>query len=389
MDFNINNFLSSSLGETLGGSLMRALTAILVLIIGMMIAKFISGLVRKGINSTGVQNRFGNSSFNIAKSVAKIVYWVLLIFVLLTVLNMMGVTGALEPLQNMIGQITGYLPKILAGGVIGFVGYTLASICREAVGMAEPGVDRLVAKAGMTNDFDVMGILKQIVFIVVLVPIVLIALDTLDIEMISEPAKNMLNKLMNAIPNIIAAAITLFVFSFVGRFIKNFLLELLDNLKLDSKVNGLGIGNVIPQNQSVASIVSNVVYYLILVFGLMTAVDYLGFDKLSSMFDTILDLTGRIIFGGVILLIGNAISTFVARQLEGGDKTVAQIARVATMALFMAIGLRYMGIADDIVNLAFGLILGALAVAFALAFGLGGREAAGEQARRFFNKFNK
>jgi hypothetical protein len=46
------------------------------------------------------------------------------------------------------------------------------------------------------------------------------------------------------------------------------------------------------------------------------------------------------------------------------------------MGLVIAMGLRAMGIADSIVNMAFGLTLGAVAVAFALAFGLGGRAAA-------------
>ncbi len=48
-----------------------------------------------------------------------------------------------------------------------------------------------------------------------------------------------------------------------------------------------------------------------------------------------------------------------------------------------------MDIADSIVNLAFGLALGAVAVAFALSFGLGGKDAAGAQMKKFFEKFNK
>jgi hypothetical protein len=51
-------------------------------------------------------------------------------------------------------------------------------------------------------------------------------------------------------------------------------------------------------------------------------------------------------------------------------------------------GLRAMGIADDIVNLAFGLTLGAIAVAVALSFGLGGREAAGELMKNWLSKFH-
>ena len=49
-------------------------------------------------------------------------------------------------------------------------------------------------------------------------------------------------------------------------------------------------------------------------------------------------------------------------------------------------GLLAMGIADDMVNLAFGLTLGALAVAFALSFGRGGRKAAGRQMEYWLSK---
>lgn len=56
------------------------------------------------------------------------------------------------------------------------------------------------------------------------------------------------------------------------------------------------------------------------------------------------------------------------------------------MGLVLAMGLKAMGIADSIVNLAFGLTLGSVAVAFALSFGLGGREAAARLLRRIQDK---
>jgi hypothetical protein len=68
---------------------------------------------------------------------------------------------------------------------------------------------------------------------------------------------------------------------------------------------------------------------------------------------------------------------------------VAVVARVAILGLVIAMGLRAMGIADDIVNLAFGLTLGSVAVAFALAFGLGGREAAGRQMEHWLSQLRK
>jgi hypothetical protein len=57
------------------------------------------------------------------------------------------------------------------------------------------------------------------------------------------------------------------------------------------------------------------------------------------------------------------------------------------LGLFIAIALRTMGIANEIVTLAFGLTLGAAAVAFALSFGLGGREAAGKQMEHMLSRY--
>ena len=68
---------------------------------------------------------------------------------------------------------------------------------------------------------------------------------------------------------------------------------------------------------------------------------------------------------------------------------MASLARTAILVLVAAMGLRAMGIADDIVNIAFTLILGAAAVAIALFFGLGGREAAGTQMEYWLSKLRK
>lgn len=68
------------------------------------------------------------------------------------------------------------------------------------------------------------------------------------------------------------------------------------------------------------------------------------------------------------------------------SEVLATVARYAILALVFAIGLNAMGLADTIVHLAFGLTLGAIAVAFALSFGLGGREAAGKHMEYLLEK---
>jgi hypothetical protein len=86
------------------------------------------------------------------------------------------------------------------------------------------------------------------------------------------------------------------------------------------------------------------------------------------------------------VLIGGVLGRMIDQGTGGADGFASTLVRWATIALATAMGLRFMGIADDIVLLAFGLILGSAAVAGALAFGLGGRDAAGRVADSWANK---
>jgi hypothetical protein len=99
---------------------------------------------------------------------------------------------------------------------------------------------------------------------------------------------------------------------------------------------------------------------------------------------------GQVLLGLAIIVVGFWISNVAHSAMlrvsgEAGAPT-AGLARVAILGIVIAMGLRAMGLADDIVNLAFGLTLGAVAVAVALSFGLGGREAAGRQMEHWLSR---
>ena len=90
----------------------------------------------------------------------------------------------------------------------------------------------------------------------------------------------------------------------------------------------------------------------------------------------ITELGGKVIFGTLIIVVGLSWreSWRPGRQLDRRGGYAQTIVKYAIIALFTAIGLTFMGLADQIVMMAFGLILGSAAVAAALAFGLGGRD---------------
>ena len=87
------------------------------------------------------------------------------------------------------------------------------------------------------------------------------------------------------------------------------------------------------------------------------------------------------------LWISNLAHAAIRRIDRPNAAFMAGLARVTILGIVFAMGLRAMDIAEEIVNLAFALTVGAVAVAVALSFGLGGREAAGKQMEHLLARF--
>ncbi len=386
MQAYLDNFLAS-----IGNFLPGVLGTLAILIIGWFIAIIFRNLTAKMLKKTNLDNRIMSktgSSVQPEAFIAKLVYYLIMLIVLMAVLDRSGAGGALDPLKNMVNEFLGYIPNMVAAGIIGFAGYMIATIASELVSFAGESADRFSNKLGLVDtNIDLSQLLKKVVFFIIFVPMLIVALDTLGFKTISEPAKEMLSSMMNAIPNIIAAALIIGVFYIVGKFVVGFLTDLLRSLGVDDYSQKLGLGNVIGTNQSLSKIAGNLAFFFLMFTGVITAVDQLNFGQLSGILNNLFEMTGQIFFGLVIMAVGNYISTIAQKAMEGNNPFLGTLVRVATLGMFLAIALRTMGIANDIVNLAFGLILGAVAVAFALSFGLGGREAAGKQMEDFFRKF--
>jgi hypothetical protein len=116
------------------------------------------------------------------------------------------------------------------------------------------------------------------------------------------------------------------------------------------------------------------------------AAKQLGGGTIAIFLAQVTELGGKVIFGTLIIVVGIFLARIIANLVGSGtgEGGYAQtIIRYAIIALFTAIGLTFMGLADQIVMMAFGLILGSAAVATALAFGLGGRDAAARILERW------
>lgn len=382
-----------NIGDRIAYFLPNLLGALLVLLLGWLIAKAIKTVVVKLMRKTTWDERiFGRDNIEDTNVfVGNIFYYLIMIIVLLIALEVLGISEVLTPLENMLNEFLLFIPHLIGALLIGFIGYVLAKFVANLIHIGGGLLDRVVDKTGFKDTDKLVNILRKLVFIIIFIPFLIQAFNTLRLDAISEPANDILYGFTELIGEIIIAALILMVFIWGGRYLANFLEDLFKSMGLDRAAEKIQIHNMIGSGQSLSRLVANLIYFFLVFFGIITAVEILGLSRLTEILHQILEITGQILFGLIILAIGNYISLLIYNTMTRSSKNhfIASIIRWASLALFVAIALRTMGIANEIVELAFGLILGAIAVAVALSYGLGGRDAAGEHFREIIEKFRK
>lgn len=363
-------------------------------LVAWVLATVVRTITTKGFAATSLDEKLGAEAgmSGVGGNLGNILFWLIILMFLPMILGTLQLDGLLEPVQGMIDKILAMLPNILGAAVIGFVGWLIAKILRDIVYnvMATTKVDSLAQKAGLPVTMRLSKLTSIVVFVLVLVPAMIAALNALKIEAISGPAIQMLEKMMAAIPNIISAVIILTVTYFIARFIAINLSLILSGMGIDDWPEKFGIAGL-SDRYAPSIIVGKVIFFFAMLFAVVEAAGMLGFDQISDVVTMLIQFGGQILLGSVILGVGFWLSNVAYNAINAvsGSSSMASIARFAILGLVTAMGLGAMGIADEIVNLAFGLTLGAVAVAFALAFGLGGREAAGKQMEYWMKKLRK
>ncbi|MGI9262044.1 MAG: mechanosensitive ion channel, partial [Woeseiaceae bacterium] len=187
-----------------------------------------------------------------------------------------------------------------------------------------------------------------------------------------------------------AAAIIISIAVLVARFISGLITSILEGLGANQLPAKLGLKSIASDGFSVSIVAGKIVSFFIILFASVEAANQLGFGQVSGIVTALIGFASQVLLGGVILVVGFWLAglahTTILKVSGKSSAAMAGILRAAILGLVFAMGLRAMGIADDIVNLAFGLVLGSIAVAFALSFGLGGREAAGKQMEHWLSR---
>ncbi len=390
---NLLNTVLDYLPKLLSGG---ALVAIVWLI-----ATVVRTITEKGLHSTNLVETLSVDSDDdiegLGGNIGNILYWLVWLIGLPAILGAFNFDDSLLlPLQNMVQKLLGMLPNVFGAGIIGFVGWLVAKILRDITTnlLGSTGLNSFGRKVGFEGNMSLSRLCGLLVFIFIFIPALITALDALKIEAISGPATAMLNSMMGAIPNVFAAVVILTLAYILARFVSNLASTLLGGIGFDTMPGKLGLGNAFTDGTVTPSnLVGNIIIFFIMLFAVTEASGQLGFSQVEEIVSTLISFGGQVLLGIVILGVGFWISNLayntIIRVSGANAKTLASITRFVILGLVFAMALRSMGIADDIVNIAFSLTLGAIAVAFALSFGLGGREAAGKQMEYWMSQLRK
>ncbi len=369
----------------------RILGAGFLLIIAWILASVLRLVIAKVLTAARLDERLrgevGEEDIQrlpLARSLADAVYWLIFLLFLPGVLNALAVEGLLEPIQAMVGKVAGFIPNLFTAAVILGVGWFVARIVQRVVSslLSAVGLDALGENGGLSTALGTQrlsGVVGLIAYILIFLPVVIAALNALRMEAITVPASNMLTMILEAIPAIFGAVLVLTIAYLVGRVVSGLVANLLAGAGFDGILAKLGLGKETGDGERTPSaIVGTLILVAIMLFAVTEASGLMGFAVLSQMTSQFLVFAGRIVVGLVIFAIGLFLANFVQRTVLAAGAAQSRLlalgARISILVLSGAMALRHMGLADEIVNLAFGLILGAVAVALAIAFGLGGRE---------------
>jgi len=360
------------------GPIAKALIGLLILVIGLILVNLSCRLVSRLLNRVDFLKRQGkDGATNLVEPIVALTKAILVVFVLMSVLQYYGLTDVLAPLKDMVNKFVNAIPNIIGASIIAYTGWILAKIVADLVKIALSGVDDRIAARTGDKDLKISNFCSAFIFGAILLPISVAALGVLSIPAITDPASAMIHKLMAAIPNIVGAGVILLVVYVVTKFVLYVLVGLLEGMSIDSIPEKLGVENLFTKDFTPTKLVSWSVMFFSMLAASVAAIDTLGIDIVTVIFSRILEFSGGILVGAIILLVGNFLSNVVYEKISvNGSKSTANIAKFAILGLVFAMGLRAMGLADNIVNMAFGLTIGGAAIAVALAFGLGGRDAA-------------
>lgn len=392
----------SSIVSAIGSGVWSVISAVLILVIAFVVASIVKSLVLKLLGKGKIEqflSKLDSSEGDASKAgstkqfIGKLVY--LLVFLLFVpgIFSALGMREVSSPITNLLNNVWGYVPNIVAAAIVLIVGCFIAKLVRQLLAhlFEKLNVNKLQEKAGIevANTDKLSSTLAYIVYVLILIPMIVMALDVLKISVISDPAVHMLNLIFAFIPNIFIGLVIIVIGCMIGKFVGQIVTRLIVSAGLDAKLAKL-IENNNKHSFCLSKFVGGVVYAVVVIFFAVEGVNVLKLEVLTNIGAAVISYMPAVLSAVLILVLCFIAGTVAEKALrKNGFTSYAVVAKCAILVVGAFMVLSQLGIAADIVNTAFRLLVAAVAIAFAIAFGVGGRDFASHTLKKLEDNMGK
>lgn len=408
--FNILNlntmaapFVSMYSGLT--GAVLNILKAGLILLFAWILATVVKKVIQmaghklnlnKYVEKTGMDPNPAEQA-KWTDTAANVAYYLIFLLFIPAILNALGIDGLSGPFEGMLASFFNFIPKLVSAAIVFFIGWFVAKLVRNLLEkfLQSAGADRLADRLNISSFFEGSSISKVvgiIAFILIMIPVSITALEILDLDGISGPAVGMLNDILAMLPKIAIAIVLVLVGIVAAKWVKDLVVSLLEKLGVNSIFGKMGFKSGTGSAPTFATLLGTVVQVVIILLFVVEALQLLELEFMVTLATGIFAYLPSVLAAIIILAVGFWLAN-LAEQLVGSvmshssgtPHVLRYVAKYAILAFAFFMALDQLGIAASIINSAFILILGGVALAFGLAFGLGGRD----HAARYLSKMEK
>ncbi|WP_034549607.1 mechanosensitive ion channel [Carnobacterium funditum] len=395
------------------GFLPTLLGAIALLILAWIIAILVRKGSQKGLKAAGFNRlltKWGLASSdeqanNTIDSISKVLYYLVWLIFIPGVLSMLGLNAIASPITNMFDSVLSFIPKLFAAAVILALGIFIGRFVKNLVYnlLITLNIDKWITKITSSQEvaddatpsveqkMTIAKVLANVVYIIILVPIVTVALETLQIRSISEPIIMVLNQVLAAIPNVIVAVILIGVGVVLAKFVGDLISGLLEGTGINKLNKYMKTSGTMTTTFNLAKVIGQIIQAILIVFFVVEALNVLNLEVLNTIGTAVIAylplVLSALIILGIGLMGGTLLGNFITQTT--GSRMSGNIIKYILIVMAVFMGLDQLKFATSIVNYAFLLILGGLSVAFAISFGIGGREFAKRQLEKIEAKVEK
>lgn len=391
----------------------------------------------------------GKYGHRVERFVARVSFYAVLLVALVLAFDTLAIQTASEPFRNLVTGIGEAAPKLLLAIVIVALAFFLGKLVSFSVIKALEATN-LDKRLGSVEGLDPKRVrlstsVGALVFWSILVIGVIQGLDALEMNSLVEPLQGALNEFASILPDLIAAIVLVLLGLVIARFVGTLCADVLTDVGFDQlfyKVipaiepteddktgDGVDESGAIEESSEAesepegaasdeaaaeevsaeetaepadskgrrtpSSVAGQAITVLIALLALLQAFSILELERFALLLDTFVsDFLPNLAIAVVIVLAGVWAGNWVKVQIDGLTSEhdtglvgiLGSLGRTAVLVFAVAAGLQQVGVAPELIRTAFAILFGALALALALAFGLGGRDVAGQVVKKEYDR---